>query len=156
MYPLAGLNKVKVAIVIFLFVFAGMSQSFSGTYKQTCLGDNYVLTYVTPTIQTIAFYSKQYGGKHSLLRGRIEFLAVDDRFVAGYLSTRFFKEDELVDLAGENDKEGFFIVSKHDGSVMSGIDGGSFFKVMEEQYHAKLINFFKPDQAIEFGNCQAY
>ena len=152
MHPLAGLNKT--VIITLVLVLGGISQVLPSSYKQTCLGDDYILTIVTPTIQTIALYSKRYGGKHSLLRGRIEFMAVSDEFIAGYLSTRFFKEDDLVDLAGENDKEGFYIVRKMDGKVISGINGGLFFQLMEEQYHKKLIDFFKPDEAVEVGNCQ--
>ena len=153
MSPLAGLNKiVAIALVV---VLVGISQVFTtDDYKQTCLGNNYVLTFITPTIQTIAFYSKKYGGKHSLLRGRIELIAVSDEFVAGYLSTRFFNEDGLIDLAGENDKEGFYIVRKVDGKVISGISGSLFFRLIDKQYHRKLIDFIKPEEVVEFGDCQ--
>ena len=149
---LAGLNKVVT--IVFMLALATINVGCSDAHKQICMGDDFVLTYVTPTIQTVAIYSKQYGGKHRLIRGRIEFMSVNHRYIAGYLSTRFFEEDRLIDLAEENDREGFFIVNKLDANVLSGIDGKTFFNVMEKQYGDKLIKFIKPNQASDYGSCQ--
>lgn len=149
---LAGLNKVALFSIVVIVVIT--SNVYSGIHKQICMGDNYVLTNVTPTIQTIAVYSKAYESKTSIIRGKIEFMAVESRYIAGYLSIRFFVDDELTNLSGKYDKEGFFIINKYNGDVISGIDGLLYFKLMKERYNITNINFFKPEQAVEFAKCQ--
>lgn len=154
MHLQAGLGKISV--LVFLLIVTGIFLTFvsySGTYKETCIGNNLALTNVTPTIQTIAYFSNEPKGKHRLIRGRIEFLIVEDNFIAGYLSTRFFKEDELLGLEGENDKEGFFIVNKSDRNVESGLNGNTFFQSLEDKYQKKLVDFIKPNQVQKFGEC---
>lgn len=155
MQRLAGLNSIIVFLIITIGLTFFFNQLSADTYKQTCIGNTFVLTNITPTIQTIAKLSrKEDGGKVSLIRGRIEFMAVTNKAIIGYLSTRFFKEDDLIGLEGDNDKEGFFIIRKKDSSVELGLDGKTFFNKMEDQYHQKNIEFLKPEQIPEFGECK--
>ncbi len=81
-------------------------------------------------------------------------MAVGDSYLAGYLSARFFEEDSPIGLTGENDREGFFIVGKESTTVMSGLSGASFFRVMEEEHGAKMIAFFLPTQAVAYAGCE--
>ena len=119
--------------------------------QQVELGGNYYLIITSPTIHlisqengTIDGYSIQ--GRHSLIRGKIEFLYSDDSVISGYLSTRFFKEDGLIGLERKNDKEGFFIIDKNIGLVEAGLTGDIFFSQMEQRYHQKHIKFLRPDE----------
>ena len=154
MKHLVGRNKI-IFFLLFSVGFIFFKKLSADNYNQICIGDNYLLTNATPTIQTIAaISSKEYSGKFSLIRGRIEFMAINNKVIVGYLSVRFFKEDELVDLAGNYDKEGFFIIRKDDGYIESGLDGQSFFKQMEKNYQQKEFNFLKPEQITAVGECK--
>lgn len=142
---LSNMHKLTAALCLF-FIFAFAGQLFSSSYKEIKLKDSYILTLVTPTIQTLAVFSKEYNGKMRILRGKIEFISIEEGVISGYLSTRYFKEDELFDLSEPNDKEGFFIIRLKDGNVISGLDGSTFFQKLENDYGYKDIEFLKPEQ----------
>lgn len=131
-------------------------KAFANGYKETCIGDNLVLTVVTPTIQTIAVLESSSGGKNRLIRGDLQYLAVEEAFVAGYLSTSFFVADSLVGLEGPDDKEGYFVIDRVSRNVTSGIDsriGALLF--LRGRYGAQDIHFVEPNEIKEWAGCNA-
>ena len=151
MQRLTGVAKFMVMWI----VLATMAPSIASSeiYRDACIDESFVFTYVTPTIQTIAVKKGEEGGKSRLLRGKIEMLSVGGKFIAGYLSTRFFVDDDLVGLAGEYDLEGFFILEKEAATVHAGLDGLSFFRFLDENYGVESLDYLSSREAAAMGDC---
>lgn len=130
------------------------SAAVSEIYSEACIDESFVFTYVTPTIQTISIRKGNEGGKSRIIRGKIEMVSVRDQFIAGYLSTRYFKDDDLVDLKGEHDLEGFFIIDTEFGAVRSGLDGLSFFQSLDRTYAVAELDYLSSHEASKLGECR--
>ena len=127
-----------ISLAILLIVIEACSSSI---FSIDCLGDNYLLSISRPTIQTVSIYANKEGTiRKSLIRGKIELLNYNELVVIGYNSTRYFDQDNLTDLARENDLEGFFIIEKQTMEVKAGLDGSTFFDLIENNYNLKDID----------------
>ena len=84
-----------------------------------CIGNGYDIRYITNTIQTIGRVGGR--GHRWYLRGKIDKFYANKYYVVGYLSTKNFKDDGLVGLEGEYDKEGYFIFNIKKRNIQSGL-----------------------------------
>ena len=121
-----------------------MSRLFYNYFSlRYCIGNGYDIRYITNTIQTIG---RDGDGKHRwFLRGKIDKFYANEYYVVGYLSIKNFKEDRLVGLEGEYDKEGYFIVELKYQKVWSGLSEHKFDLLIHRflNMDAKKINYKK-------------
>ncbi len=109
------------------------------------LGNGYFLDKVTPTIHTIQYRPLSIW----LIRGVIKINNVSEDYFCGYLSTKYFKEDSLIGLEGEYDKEGYFIIWKKE------LDKNNYneqIMIISGLSKLDLLNYSKNNNGI-FNNC---
>ena len=110
-------------IVLLIFLISGRLFYNEHTYRY-CFDYGYDLQYITGTIQTIG---RKKQNRHTwLLRGNIKKFYTSKNYIIGYLSTKYFKEDKLLGLEGNNDKEGYFIVNLKTEKIESGLNEEDF------------------------------
>ena len=109
-----AISLIFILIVLILFIYSDENS----TYK-ICLSHNLVITHVHSTIDTIGFYPNENTPlKKRLIRGKLKGYAVKGDYLFGYISTEFFKDDGLIGLEGEHDKEGYFIIDMSQKRVL--------------------------------------
>ena len=113
-----------ILLIIYIIV-----RIFYNMHKYTyCLENNYELYYNTDTIQgihkTIAQVPPLYLSVN--IRGNIKKFYTSRNYIVGYLSTKYFKEDKLLGLEGDNDKEGYFIINLKTEKIESGLTEKEF------------------------------
>ena len=129
---------MKVLIGIFFLALVA-SCNLEG---QIDLGQGFVLKNSTPTINTIGKpLGDGGGGQIRMIRGDIKKYYFDSRIIAGYLSIKSFPDDGLLGLESENDKEGYFIIFKDMGNIISGLTKENFQKKLRAERLSQEVNF---------------
>lgn len=96
------MNKVnKLFIVCSILI-------LSSCKNTTDLGSGYFIVRESETIQFIRYAPLSIW----LIRGKVKINHVSKSYICGYLSTAYYKEDDLIGLEGKYDKEGYFFIWK--------------------------------------------
>ncbi len=127
-------KKRNIIIIIVLLIFLGGIKALyfhPKRYYSIPLEHEISITHVNTDLHTISYYSKQYDGEISLLRGKIEGYKIWHEYLIGFLNTKFLKKQNLEKLRGKNDKHGYFLINMRNKQVISGLS--------EEEYK-NIIN----------------
>lgn len=132
-----------------LMVYSCASSARSEHYE-ICVSDSLRITHVTETIQTVHAMRHDSRGssvKERILIGNIVSYGYEGGALFGQFSTAHFEEDELAELAGPNEKDGYFVIDARTGLVESGKDKTTLDRVLRERYGIQSASLKKVSRA---------